>query len=122
MMPMLGRSSAWRSRSSTADEGKADAQLEHEVAEVLDQPALPLPLAGRVGQGEEVEDVGVFEDLLGQVGLHGRQRLGEVRNRLALAAVEIELDLMHQHGAGPAIFGRLLRVPESLQWRLDLFN
>jgi hypothetical protein len=89
---------------------------------VLDQPALPLPLAGRVGQGEEVEDVGVFEDLLGQVGLRRGQRFLEIGDRLTLAAVEIELDLMRQHGAGPTIFGRLLRVPESLQWRLDLFN
>lgn len=44
--------------------GKACAKLKEKLLDVINQPLL-----GVFREGEEVEDVGVFEGLLGEVGL-----------------------------------------------------
>ena len=67
-----------------SDEREADAEFDHEVAEMGGEVALQLVLAGVVSDREEVEVVRVFEDLLSEVGLGGRQNGLEVGDRLAL--------------------------------------
>ncbi len=62
----------------SADEGEARAEFQQEALDVVDQGLLDLPLAARVGGAEEVEQVGVLEDLGGHVRFGGRQ--GERRS------------------------------------------
>ena len=58
-------------RNLAADEGEAAAQLEQQIAEVEQQAAFELALLIVVGQGEEVEVVGVAQDLLRHIGALG---------------------------------------------------
>ena len=105
-----------------ADEGEAHAQFQHEVAEMFHQSPLQFALPCLVGQRKEIEDVGVLEYLLSQVGLSRRQRLREVGDRPALAAVEVQLDLMHQHGPRPAMLDGFFGVPEALLRVLEFLD
>ena len=75
------------------DERKADAELEEELLDVLDEPLLELTLTGIAVQGQEVEDIRVFESLVRQVGRLWRQRTRKVREGLAAALVKSGLDL-----------------------------
>src|SRR5262249_37349098 len=86
-----------------ADKRAPDTQLQEELAEVLDQPLLHHGLLGGVGQGEEVERVGVLEDLTGQVRLRRREGALEVGDGLALTAIQAALDLKLQNIAAPAV-------------------
>jgi len=45
------------------DEGEACAQLQEELLDVIDEGLLHLGLAPGIGGAEEVEEVGVFEEL-----------------------------------------------------------
>src|SRR5574337_1197435 len=95
----------------TANEGEAAAQLQQEVLDVIYQRLLDLALASRVGGAEEVEEVGVLEDLSGQVRLGGRQGIAEVGDGLALALVGVGVDLYGQDVARPAVLHHLADVP-----------
>ena len=44
----------------TADEGKALAEFQQKLLQVCDQRCFQLPLLKAVGEGEEVEDVGIL--------------------------------------------------------------
>lgn len=94
-----------------AEEGEADAELEHDVLEVAQEAALQVALVGSSIEGEEVEVVGVFEQALGEVGLGGGERAGEVGDGLALAAMERGVDLDGQDVAAPAVLDGGLGVP-----------
>lgn len=50
-----------------AEEGEADAELEHEILQMVQQSALEVTLVGGGVEGEEIEVVGVFEQVLGEV-------------------------------------------------------
>src|SRR5450432_2570785 len=82
-----------------AHEREADAELEEEVAHVLEQAALEVPLLRVGAQREEVEDVRVLQGLLREVGVGRRERALEVRERLACALVQASLNLGEQHVA-----------------------
>jgi hypothetical protein len=80
-----------------ADEGEAAAEFEKQIAQMSEQTSLQLPLLERVGQGKEIEVVGIAQDLLRQVRL-ARSDLGGGRVRwklesafpsLSCSAVEI---------------------------------
>ena len=68
-------------------------EFQEEFADVVDQTRLQLALANTPSQDEEVEDVWVFEGLLGEVGVLARHREGEVGDRLAGALVQPAVDL-----------------------------
>ena len=63
---------------------------------------------------QEVEKVGVFQGLLGQVGLRRWKGSGEIADGLSLAAVEIAFDLHREDGSAPAVLQGLRRVPQPL--------
>jgi hypothetical protein len=69
------------------------AQLDREALDVIDQRLLNLALATGIGGAEEIEEVGVLEDLSSHTGLFGRQRCLEIRESLTLAFVGTPLDL-----------------------------
>jgi hypothetical protein len=63
------------------------SQLEQERLQPADQRRLQVPFRDRAGNVEEVQDIGVAGQLLGQLRIRGGQLLGEVRLRRADAAV-----------------------------------
>ena len=72
---------------------EARAHLQQEVADMLQQAPFKVALLSVWAEGEKVEVVRVFENLLCQVGLWRRQRLGKVGERASLPAAEIIFDL-----------------------------
>ena len=61
-----------------ADEREALAEFEQEFFQVAHQLRFEFALLERFGQGEEVEDVRVFQGLPSQIGLERGEALGEV--------------------------------------------
>ena len=61
---------------------------------MLDQAALQLALGNLRAEGEEVEIVGVLDELLGEIGLGGGERRLEVSGRLTLTAIEAALSVV----------------------------
>ena len=75
------------------DKREAGAEFDEELAEVLHQPEFEIPLTCGVAEGEKVEVVRIFYDLLGEIGLGIWQGLFEIGDRLAFTLVEIGFDL-----------------------------
>jgi hypothetical protein len=85
-----------------------------------DEPPLDFPLLGLPGGCEELEVVGVFQQLACEVRLGPGQGALEVRARLAVPLVEVALDPMDQDVPAPAVFEGLPDVPLPLGLTLDL--
>lgn len=51
----------------SAEVSKASAELDEKFGDVIRKLVLKIPLVVILGKGEEIEDVGVFESLLGEV-------------------------------------------------------
>src|SRR4029078_9646084 len=75
-----------------ADEGESDTEFQEERADVADQPALQVALMRLRSEAEEVEIVGVFQQLPGEIRLRRGERAGEVGHRTALSPVQPALD------------------------------
>jgi hypothetical protein len=86
-------------------------------AMLLEQPALEVSLLRVGAQREEVEDVGVLQALLGEVGVGRRERGLEIRQRLASAPVQAGLDLCLENRTAPSVLDGPPRVPQSLVCR-----
>ena len=69
------------------------------------------------GEGEEVKDVGVFEGLLSEVGLCGREGGGKVGGGGAFTGEEVAFDLVEEDGAAPAVDTGLADVIEGFSVR-----
>ena len=75
---------------------------------------MEVALLDLLAEAEEVEDVGVFERLAGEVGLRRGKDAVEVVEGLPLPAVEAGFDLVQEDGARPAVLSGSLRVPEAM--------
>ena len=64
---------------------------------MIDQGALQLLLPCLLGKREELKVVWVLHDLLRELRLTSRHGAGEIRERLALAAIQAALDLVNQN-------------------------
>lgn len=95
----------------SADEREAWSELGEGVLEPLSQRCLDRPFPGPLGEVEEVEDVGVLDDLLGLVGVDRIQVVGEIARRGADPAVQAGGDVVLEHRPGPAVGGVASRVP-----------
>ena len=67
--------------------------------------------AADVGPADEVEQVRVAGRLLGEVGVTGRQGVGEVGDSVPGPLVEAVGDVAGQHVPAPPVLGRLACVP-----------
>lgn len=85
------------------DEGEAVPELEQEGLQPVDQRDLEVAFGDRAGEVEEVQDVGVAGELLGQLRVGG-QRSGEVGWSGAGPLVQLVQNLVEQHVPGPAVF------------------
>ena len=79
---------------------------------MLNQPGLKLPFVGVLGEGEEIEVVGVLQQLLCKIGLGRWQGPLKIGDRFALAMKELGLNVKHQHVPAPTVFDGSLGVPE----------
>jgi hypothetical protein len=79
------------------DEREAGAELEQEPFDLSDEGVLEVALGGVAGQGQELEAVRVLDQLLHQLGVVGRQDVGEVRWGGAGSKMELGHDLVGQH-------------------------
>src|SRR5258707_8106534 len=57
-----------------SDKGESHSKLDEEFLDVIEQTLFQFALARRGVKGEEIEDVRVFQDLFGEIGLWGRER------------------------------------------------
>jgi hypothetical protein len=96
----------------STDEREPRAELQQEALDVIDERLLDLALAADVGRPEEIEQVGVLEDLGSHVGAGRRQRRLEVVQRLAAPQVQSLLDLEGHDWARPPVLHGPARVPE----------
>src|SRR2546427_3697712 len=85
----------------------------------MEQALFEFTFSGRSVERQEVENIGVFEGLLRQVGLWGRKRSGEIIYCSALPLVKTRFDLQRQDISGPAVSQRGAGVPEACRW---IFN
>jgi hypothetical protein len=81
---------------------------------------LDVAFLGLLAKAEEVEVIGIFQQLLCQLGLRRGQGAREVGQGPALAPVQIALDLMNQHRAALAVLNRLASVPHLKRIPHDL--
>jgi len=86
-----------------ADESEAVAELEQERLEPRDQGVLEVAFGGGLGEVEEVQDVGVAGELLGELAVGGGELGWEVGGCSAGSAVKLVHDLVEQDVAGPAL-------------------
>ena len=93
-------------------EGESLAELEQELADVVDERLLHVALDAFVDRAEEVEQVRVAGGLLGEVGVGLGQRAGEVGDRPAGSLVEARLDVEGENVATPPLLDRRGGVPE----------
>ena len=94
-----------------ADEGEPGAELEEESFDVGDQGPFEVAFGDRISEGEELQVVGVFDELLHELGVAGGESGGEVGRGGADTAVQLAHDLVDEHGPGPAVFDRRSGVP-----------
>lgn len=92
------------------------------MLDVVDEGLLDFAFAPRVGGAEEVEEVWILEDLLGEIGVAGRKGGLEVRQSLALSRVRAGFDLQDEDAVGPAMLARLARVSEAISGIVELLE
>src|SRR5205807_1843548 len=92
-------------------EREASPQLDQEVAEMLQQAALQITLVRLRPERQEVEVIGILENLLRQLGIRRWESCGKVGQRLSLASVEMAFDLMNQDATAPAPLQGFTEVP-----------
>jgi len=82
---------------------------------VEEEGLFEVALAGVGAEGEEVEVVGVFEEVAGEIGLAVGEGSLEVGEGLALTVEEAAFDLEDEDVAAPALAEGLFDVPEAFR-------
>jgi len=80
-----------------SDEREPGAELEQELFDLRDEGALEVALGDVAGQGQELEAVRVLDQLLHQLGVVGREDVGEIRRGGTGSKMELGHDLVGQH-------------------------
>ena len=102
------------------DECEPCAELEQEPGDVLHHAVFHLVLDRPLPRRDEVEDVGVFERLLGELAFRCRKRPLEIAHfsNQSLTFVQLGFNLMGQHRTTPPVFDGCLHVPLALSARI----
>src|SRR5439155_5820488 len=109
-------------RNLAADESESHAQLDEELSQVRQQFPFEVAFVCFLREGEEIEVVGVFDELLCEVRLRRWESRPEIRDRLPLTAVEAALNLHYQDVPAPAVRYGLLCIPEPLNGALHVIE
>ena len=96
-----------------ANKRETNAEFEQEFLDVVEQTLFEVALMRVAVEREEIEIVGVFERLFGEIGLRRRQGALKVGDGFAFALVQLRLNVVREHRAGPAVFDGLVGIPEA---------
>ena len=96
-----------------AHEGEAAAEFEQEFFEVAQEAGFEFPLVERFFQCEEIEEIRVLQQALGDGGVGLWQGGGEVGDGSAQTLVGVVFDLEREGVAGPALFEGLAGIPAA---------
>src|ERR1035437_4301932 len=99
-------------RHLAPDEGETHAEFDEELAQVREKSLFEIALVGFLSEGEKVEVVWIFEDLLCEIGLWSRQCRLEIGNRLSLAPIEPAFNLEDENISTPSVVDGLAGIPE----------
>ena len=102
----------------TSDERETDAEFDEELTEMREKSMLEVALLGLFRESQEIEVVGVFDELLSEIGLRQRERRLKIGDRFSLPPEKTALNLHHQDVAAPAILDSLLNVPGAFDCAL----
>jgi len=100
-------------------EGETFAELQKKISKVKQKPFLEFPFLGVLGQRQEVEGVGIFKQLLGEIGLRFRQGVLKIRERLPTAPVSLAFDLVDKDIPAPAVLDGGPRIPQAVLRRFE---
>ncbi len=100
-------------RVLAADEGEAAPELDEKFLDVGDKAGLQFALQEGFGEGEEVEEVGILQQALGDAGVNRGQSGGEVRDGGPLALVGAGFDLEGKRVTGPTLLQSLAGIPRA---------
>ena len=103
-----------------AEKGEANAKFEHECLQVLEQTAFEIAFDRVIVEGQEVEVVRIFEQILDKIGLRTGERAHKVGRRLTLAEMKRRIDLERQDISAPAVFDSGTSVPAANLWIIEL--
>jgi hypothetical protein len=101
---------------------KAKPEFDEKFLDVGDEASLQLALQEGFGGGEEVEEVGVFQQTLRDVGVDGGQGVAEVCNGGPLAFMGSVFDLEAECVAGPTLLQSLAGIPIACGEVFDFLN
>ena len=92
-------------------EREACAKFEQKTPDVIDEGLFDFPFAAWVRSAEEVEEIGVLENLGGHIRFDGWQRCIEISGRLALTLVSAGVNLDFENASRPAMCNACLGIP-----------
>jgi hypothetical protein len=93
-----------------SDKCETGSQLQKKLLDVVDEGLLELGLSAGIGGAEKVEQLGVFENLGGEVRVGGREGSGKVVLSFADTQMELLPDLDFQDASTPTVGDGLLDV------------
>lgn len=103
-----------------ADVGEPLAEFHEEAGHVGGELVFEVAFPHGLSTGDEIEEVAVLEDALGEVRLGAGERGLEVGEGGALVVDQAAFDLGGKDGAAPAVLNGLEGVPEALARVLEL--
>ncbi len=101
------------------DKGKTLSEFHHEFLNMGNQRVFKVAFLGVGIQCHEIKDARIFDKLLRNLSLSGRQSLVEVGQRRALALVKFGFDLMDKYIPRPAVLNGGFDVPFALVLGFD---
>ena len=89
---------------SKCKKGRSRAQFEQEFFQMFYWSRLQLTLPKRLFDGHAIENVRLFQSLLCEVWLRGRQEFVKIGYSLALPRIGVAVDLQGKYIPVPAVF------------------
>ena len=104
----------------SSNEGKALPELQQKFFQMGDKTSFQFAFVKTWLQGQEVEEIGVFQRLLHQIGVGWGQAAGKVAGGSPLPEVSPGFYLHHEDVSAPAVLDGGLHVPAAGGQILDL--
>ena len=107
-------------RNLAPDKRKSYSQLYEKLAQVCQEFPFEVALLCLFGERQKIEVVGIFNQLLCEVGFRRRESSLKIRDCFPLPPIKAAFDLQHEHVSAPTVEDGLLNVPEAFRRVLHL--